>query len=56
MRLHQKSPDLAMNAPLKNGQSLLQETKDGVIECRKTWSLHEFAYRQFYGFIRVVVS
>ena len=44
MWLHQKSLDLVMNAPLQNGQSLSQETKDVVIECRKTWLLHEFAH------------
>ena len=37
MLLHRKSPDLAMNAPLQNGQSLSQETKDGEIERRKTY-------------------
>lgn len=47
MRLHQKSPDLIMNVPLQSGQSLLLETKDGVIEYRKTWLLHEFLRKSF---------
>ena len=43
MLLHRNSPDLAMNVPLQNGQSISQET-NGEIGCRKTW-LCDIAHR-----------